>query len=149
MAGGDVEDDEGGRGGRRGIEYEGHEAWRRREGLLLTEGRDGRERGQTNATLLGQIQSESNGFAARQKRKARCASGGLSFLDRPVIIYALQSPGAALAQSHMGRIEFAASHPFRLPSFGARLPSLSPLWPASVLAGFLESMPGHGSSQSV
>ena len=86
MAGGDVEDDEGGRGGRRGIEYEGHEAWRRREGLLLTEGRDGRERGQTNATLLGQIQSESNGFAARQKRKARCASGGLSFLDRPVII---------------------------------------------------------------
>ena len=69
-----------------GNEYEGHEACRRRRGLLLTEGRDGRERGQTNATLLGQIQSESNGFAARQKRKARCASGGLSFLDRPVII---------------------------------------------------------------
>ena len=110
MAGGDVEDDEGGRGGRRGIEYEGHEAWRRREGLLLTEGRDGRERGQTNATLLGQIQSESNGFAARQKRKARCASGGLSFLDRPVIIYARSLRGPPNRQSHMDRIEFAASH---------------------------------------
>ena len=72
------------------------------------------ERGQTNATLLGQIQSESNGFDG-PRRKGR-PSGGLSFLDRPVIIYALQSPGAALAQSHMGRIEFAASHrPSRKP----------------------------------
>ena len=56
-------------GRRRGIEYEGHEAGREEGGKASRPTGGMGERGQTNARLLGQIQSSSNGLDGRAEKE--------------------------------------------------------------------------------